>query len=148
MRRAELKWNKGRFCSKACHLQFRQRSRRPVPCELPGCVTPAYRTSKDPGRRFCSAGHYNAWRALTYGGARNEARAIDSRARVVAAWDAGTRGPRRLAAAAGASTKTVYKVLRAEGRDVGSDAAAAHQAGHVTEPQPLSAVSADGVTLA
>jgi hypothetical protein len=113
-RRAALNPSYGRYCSMSCRAKG---SRRSVTrqCDWCDCEFTAPRRRK---RRFCSTDCFARWRENN-----NDrlSRSRDSRKRILQAWNAGVRGPKHLAEASGASLKTVYKVLRTEGREIGSD---------------------------
>jgi len=113
------------FCSHGCQVAYRwargdfaARRRRYGNCQLGGCTRPA--SPKGAGH-FCSPEHSVAFASTALDG-HLRMRSQDAENRVLEAWRDGVRGSRHLAAAAHASTKTVYRVLREHGKAVGSDA--------------------------
>ena len=101
-----------RFCSRSCAARGKEVQRARHSCALCGTTLP-----RQTGR-FCNQKCYTAWRrARLVPGARS----IAARSNVLIAWERGVRGPRALAREAHASITTVYRVLKAEGKAVGSD---------------------------
>ena len=94
-----------RFCSKACAAQWFSRYRKPVTCQ--GCAT-TFRVPKSEldRYRFCTPECRRRHEA-SHPATRPQSRASEER--VLAAWHSGVRGPARLAKAANASLRVVYR---------------------------------------
>lgn len=122
-RRARDKWNKGRFCSKACgrshYLATHSTCHGPCGRDFTHRQigpSPSHPDRARPRPRYCSrACLYQAQRVPDVGLSPSARRISD-------AYRLGVRGSRALARAAHASTKTVYKVADALGLEIGSDA--------------------------
>lgn len=100
------------YCSQACAVAHRESRRKWHRCEAAGCTQRVYYSAT--GTRvpkFCSHQCRNQM--------ANATKATDAEQRVRQAWLSGVRGWRHVARAAGASTKTVGKVLTRD--EIGSD---------------------------
>ena len=109
--------NRRRFCSRQCAVAWLRRYRAKLVC--PNCTGTfdVPRGERD-RRKFCSDACRRQYRLKS--GGRPDALATNER--VLAAWEAGVRGPKHLAAAARTSLRVIYRVRHQYRISLGSDA--------------------------